>query len=210
MDINLENINYIKFTFTDKENIKHSLKAGIKYISDYEIHAVIKPEGKLFINTPQETKLDFICDNGKFETKSKLKYTKKQDEFLLLIFETPKDLVYKQDRGYFRVKLDNSAILTYEHNNEIKRVPAKIHDISASGVRVDIKISVYIPDEVAINLLLDEKEVKTKAKFIRAETEHNAVSVAFQFTDLSEANQDYISKICIKKQLEEKRKNRLS
>ena len=207
MDIDLKDVNYLKFSFTDNKGKKHDVKACIIKISESKIHAKSNVNELLKIDKPQEIYLNLVCSNGLYTTTTtlnKINNIYREANFILTL---PNEFVYKQDREYFRVKIEKDAILTFRQDNIINHIPAKINDLSASGVKIDLKVVIDIPDNVALNLLLETKEIKTNAKFIRIETEHNTVSAAFQFTDLSDVNKDFISKTCIQKQLQDRRKS---
>ena len=210
MDLDLENINYIKFKYLSKNGEFAVLKGVIKDISTKDLIVLVKSETKILLNTPQNVELNFVCDNGLYKTVTELKYVSNSHEYALFSFKRPMELYYKQERGYFRVKLDKDAILSFKKNNETTRIPAKVQDISASGVKVNLKISVDIPKEVSINILFDNKEIKSDAQFVRIENNDDSINIAFEFKNIDEKNQDIIAKECLQKQIEDKRKKQNS
>lgn len=206
MDVDLKDVNYLKFSVTDKNGHNHDVKACIIQISKLVIRAQAQANKQIIIDRPQKIDLNLICSNGLYTTTTNLNSISNNYGYTDFVLDLPKEFVYKQERDYFRVKIEKDAILSFKQDDEIKHYPVKIKDLSASGVKIDLKIVIDIPDSVAINMLLDTKEVRTNAKFIRIETEHNTVSAAFKFMDLSDSNKDFISKTCIQKQLQDKRK----
>ena len=115
--------------------------------------------------------------------------------------KTPVGIEYQQNREYFRVKMDEDAISSFDKET----IPCKIHDISANGVRLILLRKVDIPEEVNLDLLFPEKELKIKSKFIRFDTEDNIPKVSFEFLGITDSERDFISQKCIQKQLEYKR-----
>ena len=84
-------------------------------------------------------------------------------------------------------------------------IPAKIYDISANGIRLELDKDIKIPESVTLDIQLPPKSIKTSAKYIRTEDEDNILKASFFFINLPEASRDIISQKCIQKQLENKR-----
>jgi c-di-GMP-binding flagellar brake protein YcgR len=116
---------------------------------------------------------------------------------------------YQQNREYFRVKLQESASITYEKNEEQKQISVLTYDISAKGVCIELDEQVDFPEEVILSLFFPDKKIEVKGKYVRTDVEDNIIKASFQFDDIPQADLDYISQICFKKQLEERRKNLL-
>lgn len=201
-----ESINYIKINYKDTNNFLHVTKAGVKRIDSREIYASTKYEEDLHVNTPQEVELSFISDDGLYKTKTDLKYISKEEPYIFFSLKTPLEIEYFQNREYFRVKIEEDVIMTFIQNNEVKRITGKTHDISANGICVEISDYLEFPEEINITILFDKKEIKTKAKYIRTDTEDKLFKASFHFIDLKESDLDFISQFCIKTQLENKRK----
>lgn len=200
-NLNLDSINYIKMVYKDGSDNTCCTKAAIKSMSEREIFACAKFEDGLSIQTPQEVSLSFVCENGLYRTMTTLKYVEKDEPYVFFGIKTPLGLEYQQNREYFRVRMEEDVILTFNKTS----IPCKVHDISASGVRVILPEKIEIPNEVILDILFSPKNVKTKARFIRMDNEDNVLKAAFEYVGISEADMDLISQKCIKKQLEYKR-----
>lgn len=202
-NLDLENINYIKIVYNDSDGTGHCAKAAIKRLGEKEIFACMKYERELKLALPQEIAISFACDNALYNAKTVLKMVENDDPYIYLTIKTPEEIEYQQNREYFRVRMQESAILTFD-----KTVAAcKIYDISANGIRLILDNDIQIPQEVMIDILFSPKDVKTKAKFIRKDNEDGILKASFMFVNISETNRDIISQICIQKQLKDKRRS---
>lgn len=208
-DLNLEDINYIKILYKDRYNFSHYLKAAIQKLENKYIFAGVKSEKNINIDTPQEVVLSFISDNGLYRSKTTLNFVRfdEKEEYLFFSLITPKEVEYQQNREYFRVNLQGNARLIYKNKNEDVSILATIHDISANGVRLVFSEPVKIPEEenVTLDLFFPQKEISTSAKFIRTDEDDDQYKASFHFINLSTRDLDYISRLCLKKQLENKR-----
>lgn len=202
-NLNLDNINYIKIVYKDKSDTVCCTKAAIKNMNERDIYACAKFENNLFLNTPQEVALSFVCENGLYRTSTTLKYIENDAPYTFFAMKTPVGIEYQQNREYFRVKMDEDAIISFDKET----IPCKIHDISANGVRLILLRKVEIPEEADLDLLFAPKGIKTKAKFIRFDNEDNVPKVSFEFLGMMDSDRDFISQKCIQKQLEYKRSN---
>ena len=200
-NLNLDNINYIKIVYKDKSDNTCCTKAAIKNMSEREIFACAKFEEGLNIETPQEISLSFVCENGLYRTNTTLKYLEKDAPYIYFGIKTPLGLEYQQNREYFRVRMEEDVILTFDKTS----LPCKMHDISANGIRVVLPKKIEIPKEITLDILFSPKNVKTKAKFIRLDNEDNILKASFEFISISASDTDLISQKCIQKQLEYKR-----
>ena len=200
-NLNLDNINYIKIVYKDRDENTCCTKAASKNMSEREIFACAKFEEGLNIQTPQEISLSFVCENGLYRTNTTLKYLEKDAPYIFFGIKTPLGLEYQQNREYFRVRMEEDVILTFDKIS----IPCKVHDISANGIRVILPKKLDLPEEVMLDILFSPKNVRTKAKFIRTDNEDNTLKASFEFVGMSEADMDLISQKCIKKQLEYKR-----
>ena len=130
-NLNLDNINYIKIVYKDKNDNACCTKAAIKNMSEREIYACAKFEDGLYIEFPQEISLSFVCDNGLYRTNTTLKYVENKNPFVFFYIKTPFGIEYQQNREYFRVRMDEDVIMTFNQTS----VACKVHDISANGIR---------------------------------------------------------------------------
>ena len=200
-NLNLDNINYIKIVYKDKNDNACCTKAAIKNMSEREIYACAKFEDGLYIEFPQEISLSFVCDNGLYRTNSVLKYVENKNPFVFFYIKTPFGIEYQQNREYFRVRMEEDVIMTFNQTS----VACKVHDISANGIRIILPKQINIPKEVTLDILFLPKNVKTKAKLIRIDNEENILKASFEYLEISKNDVDLISQKCIQKQLEYKR-----
>ena len=200
-NLNLDNVNYIKIVYKDRNNSTCCTKAAIKFMGDREITACAKFENGLRIETPQEIMLSFVCGNGLYRTQTVLKYISYEDPYVFFILQTPEGLEYQQNREYFRVCMTENVLLSFEG----RTIPCKTYDISATGVCLTLPSKIEIPENVTIEVLFSNKSIKAKAKFLRFSNEDEQLKASFKFVDLPENEVDIISQKCIQRQLENKR-----
>lgn len=209
-NLNAENINYVKITYKDSKAFTHCIKAAVRFIGEYELLACVKTEEDLNIVTPQEVSIGIACDNGLYKADTTLKKVEKEDEsYILFSLRKPEDTEYQQKREYFRVKIHESITVIFEQNEEVIKYPAITYDISANGVRIELDKNMTFPKDVRLLLFLPDKTVDVKAQYIRSDDEDQITKAAFRFKDIPQADLDYISQVCFRKQLEERRKNLL-
>ncbi len=202
-NLNLDNINYIKIVYNDSDGVGHYTKAAIKRLGERDIFACVKYEKELKVPTPQEVTVSFACDNGLYNATTLLKLVENADPYIYFTLKTPHEVEYQQNREYFRVKMEEDAILSFAE----RVIPCKVYDISANGIRLKLDKDIKIPQEVAINILFSPKNVKTKAKYVRTDNEDGVLKASFYYVNLSETSRDIISQRCIQKQLADKRKS---
>ncbi len=207
LNLNAENINYIKITYKDNNSFSHCIKASVKSINSIDIIACIKTEERLYIKTPQEIELGIAGDNGLFKANSVLKYTDWQEPYEFLGIKIPDDAEFFQNREYFRVKTEQSAeIILESDDNNLKKILCKTHDLSANGVCLVLDRLYDFPEDAKLKIRFPEREVITKAKYIRSDEDDGIVKVSYEFNELSSQDMDFISQVCLKIQLENKRK----
>lgn len=205
-NLNIKNINYIKILYRDKNDKICCTKAAIKIMGEREIVACAKFDEDLYINTPQDIALSIVCENGLYRTTTQLKYIENSEPYVYFTLKTPSGLEYQQNREYFRVRMENRAILSFKQDEDLKVIPCKVYDISASGVRLELSESIdYEPEEANIEILFDPKPVSVKAKYVRYDEEDNIPKISFVYSDIPQNVMDIISQKCIQRQLEYKR-----
>lgn len=200
-NLNLENINYIKVIYQDSDGSARYVKAALRSLNEREIFACAKFEDGLVIQTPQEVSISFICENGLYRTTTMLKHIENDEPYVFFTLTTPQGIEYQQNREYFRVRMNDNAILKF--NNNI--FACKMYDISANGVRLILDKDLQIPKFVELDILFADRSVKTKAKYIRTDNEDKIWKASFNFVNISENDVDYISKKCIQMQLSNRR-----
>ena len=208
-DLNIENINYIKIGCKDKNDFMHCTKASIKKLNEKEIFACAKFENELNISYPQNIELSIACDNGLYKADSVLKFVERDAPYVFFTIQTPQEVEYCQNREYFRVRMFETCILSFKQDENTVRIACKTYDISANGVKLELDEKLDIPEKVQINIIFDNRELKLDAKYIRLDNDDNVYKASFQFINPSQSDVDFISQICIKKQLQDKRKSLL-
>lgn len=208
-DLTSIKINYLKITYNDKDSFTHCVKSAVRNITDYEILASTKLNENLNIKTPQEVELSIACDNGLYKAKTELTRVIKEEPYLLFSVRTPKNTEFQQKREFFRVKIKEDANIIFEETKEITQLSVITYDLSANGVRIELDKKYDFPEKVKIILYLPQRIVETKAKFIRTDNEDNIIKASFQLINTPQSDLDYISQVCLKKQIEERKKNLL-
>ncbi len=205
LNVNTENIKYIKISYKDNDDFTHMIKAVIKNINERDIYACTKYEEYIYPKTPQEVNISVATDNGLYRAKTTLKSIQKEDKYIYFSLKNPEDFLFEQKREYFRVKLNENALVRYEENENVKQVSGETYDISANGVRLVLDRKIPFPETVQISLFLPQRTITAEARYVRYDEEDNIIKASFSFVNMKELDIDYISQICLKKQLEERR-----
>ena len=206
-NLNTENINYVKINYKDNNGFIHCLKAAVRLITERELLACIKMEELPEAEVPQEVSLGIACENGLYKTKTILKKIEEDAPYLLFSMQKPEEMEYQQKREYFRVKLSENVNVKYFSEGQEHTYSGITYDISANGVRIELDVPMDFPQEVNLLLYLPQKTIEVKAGFVRYDSEDGILKASFQFIDIAQSDLDYISQICLCKQLEQRRKN---
>ena len=201
----LEEIKYAKVSYRDKNNEPVTKKIAVKTLTEREILACTRFESGLDINTPQEVVLSFVCNDGIYKTKTILKAVDNDEPYIFFIFQTPEGIEYEQNREYFRVLASFNCIYKIKENDEIREFETNTVDISASGVSIVLPFSTITEDFSDIVMAINGKLVRARIHFIRSEKFADGYRHSFAYTKISEEDRDYISQVCLQKQLEERR-----
>ncbi len=205
-NLSLNNINYIKINYNDNDGFSHCTKAAIRRFSDVEIYASAKFEDGLYIKTPQVVDISVATDNGLYKAQTTLKYLVNEPPYVFFSIKSPDNMDYQQNREFFRVKIDENALISYVENEQEKLIACETYDISANGVRFILENTSNLPDIVKLTLYLQNKTIVSDAKYVRTDDEDGMHKVSFSFVDMKESDSDYISQFCLKKQMEQRRK----
>ncbi len=122
-----------------------------------------------------------------------------------MYLETPESLEYQQNREYFRIPVSYNCVYYVQNNNQPAAFQAQTTDISANGVSIILPVHVFSEDDADIEIMVEERLISAKIRYIRSEKIGDGYKLSFKFTDISGRDRDYISQICIQKQLEDKR-----
>ena len=214
MNFNLksDDIDYVKILYKDAHDFIHVAKTHIKNLTELEVYVFIKKEEFEKLPAPQEVSVGFATKNGLYKAETTLKYTRYEEPYLYIALKTPTEVEYQQNREYFRVNIEKDVIISYKKEEEFKTINCNTYDLSANGIRVKLDCEIDFPEEVYMDVKLDKKTIHAKAKYIRTDVIDGTVKAsfvfsAFNFVEIGEADMDYISQVCIQKQLEDKRKS---
>ena len=119
----------------------------------------------------------------------------------------PENMEYRQNREYFRVKINEDASVIYNVGEKEEKISAITYDLSANGVRIELDEEIAFPETVRLVLYLRKREIDVQAQYVRNDIEDKIIKSSFKFIDISDQDLDYISRICLAKQLEDRRKN---
>ena len=205
-NLNIDDIKYIKLLYREQNNSPANIKAAIKSINERELIACVRYEELIEIKTPQTITLSIICNDGLYRTQTTLKSVSVEEPYIFFYIETPTGLEHQQNREYFRIlaEYDCSYIVTVD--DEVQTYVTKTFDISANGVSIMMPAHVFSEEDADLDIMVDERIVHTKIRYIRSEKLDNGYKLSFTFSNISNSDRDYISGVCIKKQLDMKRK----
>lgn len=204
-NFNLEDIKYLKILYRNNEGNPSTIKAAVKRINEREIISCIKYDEDIPAKAPQEVTLSIICSDGLYRTKTKLKSIDYDDPYVFFILETPQGMEYQQNREYFRISGSFDCVYYVTDNNNTKCYTTKTVDISANGVSIMIPELVFSEAGSDIEIMLNERIIQAKVQYVRSEKLDEGYKVSFTYSNISDSDRDFISKVCIKKQLEQKR-----
>jgi hypothetical protein len=204
-NLSIENIKYVKILYANMDGNPVSVKAAIKKMDEKEIVTCLRYEEKFDIKTPQQTTLSIICSEGLYRTKTKLKSYLIEEPYIFFFMETPSSLEYQQNREYFRIPASYSCVY-YVRNGELTETyTTQTIDISANGVSIVLPNHVFSEDDAEIEMMVEERLVCAKMRYVRSEKTDDGYKISFTYSDISNRDRDYISQVCIKKQLDDKR-----
>ncbi len=205
-NIDIEDIKYIKITYRDLNNAPVTIKAAIKVFDESGILACVmgalEPKPKI----PQEVILSLVCPDGLYKTKTILRKTEFSEPYSILSLEPPMALERQQNREYFRIPVKYDCVYSFELNGEAKEYKAKTIDISANGLSISMTEHVIPSNECHFKIMINGVEVNTEARYIRSEKIPEGYRISFTYTQIAPQDRDIISRACIHKQLEQRRR----
>ena len=204
-NLNLENILYMKIMYKDIYGDFCPVKSAIKSINEKEMLICSKYIENLQIEFPQEIMLSIICNDGPYKTKATVRRMEKEEPYIFWFVETPQGLEYQQNREYFRIVAEYDCIYSLKTGENVEEIFSKTVNISANGVSITAEEYAVSSQDAALLININGRKIQTKIKFIRSDKIDDGYKLSFKFTDISEADRDFISQTCIKKQLEDRR-----
>lgn len=201
----LEDIKYVKIAYKDYNGSVATIKAAMKEVNENEILICTKYREDFYIDLPQEIDFSVICNDGIYKTKTILKSIDNHEPYAFIILETPVGIEYQQNREYFRVPVTYNCIYRIYQNNETFDYNATVYDISANGVSLILPEHIISENLSDLVINFDGIEISLRAKYVRSEKHEKGYKISFSYVNISELDRDFISQICIKKQLEQQR-----
>lgn len=203
--VRIEDIKYVKIFYRNLSSVLCSSKIGIKSMNENEILACGKFENGLEIETPQEISLSIICSDGLYKTKTNLLSFSNDEPYTFFKIKTPQSIEYEQNREYFRVLAEYDCI--YRIFETDKEYRAKTIDLSANGISLLLPTHEISEKDSEIQLIIGPKKINLRVQFIRSEKLENGYKLSFTYTKILESDRDFISQVCLRKQLEEKKRH---
>ena len=209
MKFNFEtkDINYIKISYIDAEDNLYSIKAILKEVNKTSILVCIKSNEQLNLLKQQDVKVNIVCKDGLYQADSKIISIEEDVPYNFIRLEKPEDVDYLQNREYFRINAVYPCLYKVNQENINRDFETQTIDISANGVSIFMPIFVKSEPSSHLELNIENKKLKIKAQYVRIEKWEDGYKISFSYNNISESDRDYISQICLKKQLEEKRKH---
>ena len=202
---NLEDIKYIKILYLDNNNNPHTVKGAVKSINDREIVSCIKFQEDIDVKKEQNVTLSIVCNEGLYRTDTKLKSVDIEEPYIFFILETPQGMEFQQNREYFRVASEYNCAYYIYNEEKTTCITGKTVDISANGISIIVPVHAVSEENSEIEIMIDERIVRSYVKCVRSEEVENGYKLSFMFEQISNSDRDFISQVCIKKQLEQKR-----
>ena len=204
-NIELEDVKYIKLLCSDSNGDAVVLKAALKSINNREFVSCVKYEDDFSVPANQEIIMSIVCNDGLYRTKTRLKSVYIEEPYIIIVLEAPQGLEYQQNREYFRVSGQyNCAYYVYE-GEKVMSFTGQTFDISANGVSIILPVHAFSEEDAEIDIMIDGRTVHSKIKYVRSEKLEDGYKLSFSYSQIKPADRDYISQICIKKQLEQRR-----
>jgi len=206
-NLSIENIKYVKVLYANPEGNPISVRTALRRIDEREIIVCFKAEdGKDFVlQTPQQVTTSIVCTEGLYRTKTTLKSYSCEPPYISFFLETPASLEYQQNREYFRIPARYNCVYYVDNNGQPSAFDARTADISANGVSIILPVHIFSEEDAEIEMMVEEKLVPAKIRYIRSEKTEDGYKLSFKYTEISNRDKDYISQVCIKKQLADKR-----
>ena len=204
-NLNLNDIKYVKILYKNEIGNHCTTKAALKRANEHEFLACTKFEEEFYIETPQIITLSIVCNDGLYRTKTELKKVEKDEPYTFFVLAPPNGIEYQQNREFFRVVVDFGCKLSAWSNDADIDILAHTYDISANGVSIISEEKFEPVGDSDLLILINGIEIKTRVRYVRSERINESYKYSFFFTNISTNDRDFISQVCIKKQLEAKR-----
>ena len=206
-NLKLENIKYVKMFCKDSNGDSISIKTGIKSITESQIILLTRYSDSYTSIPPQEIDADIVCDDGIYSIKTRIKKVEKETPYIIYILESVQEMDYKQNREFFRIPYKTECICETNIQGEISHYCGETINISANGMKV-VFPNCFITNGVCkISFIIENKKFELQSCYIRSENIDNEYLISFSFTKINDSEREFLLQFCLKKQLEQRRKN---
>jgi c-di-GMP-binding flagellar brake protein YcgR len=79
--------------------------------------------------------------------------------------------------------------------------------MSANGIKVVFPNCFITNGNCKISFMIENKKFELQSCYIRSESVDNEYLISFSFTKINDSDREFILQFCLKKQLEQRRKN---
>lgn len=204
-NLDLKDIKYVKLLYNDEFGDVVTIKAALKNITEREVTVCSKFEDGCNIIYPQTVILSIVCNDGLYKTKARLKNVENDEPYSFFYLETPDGVEYQQNREYFRIRENCPCTYTVDNDGDEVVLEGETYDLSANGISIIINSLIVSETPAKLMISMPDKKITTKINYVRSEKLDKGYKVSFSYLGMSNPDRDYISQVCIKKQLEEKR-----
>lgn len=204
-DLKIDEIKYINILYKHSSGEYQVLKTIVKSINEREIVVCAKASDNNELLISQEVVLNIAYKDGLYKSNTRVKSSDNALPYVFYALETPKETEYQQNREFFRVPLNYTCNYIVSTKEGIRSYRTSSFDISANGISLLLLTKDVPAKEGKIEILFSDRTISVRVKYIRCERVNNEYKLCFTFTEISNSDRDYISQICIKKQLEQRR-----
>ncbi len=159
---------------------------------------VVKLQNVRKYEIDESVELFTMTNNGQLYFETIVKDVK--DDTLSVWF--PISYKYLQRRQYSRIRLEEETELVCKD----KKIPARIFDISAGGLKVNTKEQLQLLDEYSISLDFENKKLDMTFEPIRIEVGNNEFVSSGRFKNISSYDRIALVQYCFRKQIENSNK----
>jgi len=200
-------INYIQISYKLSDSTLCFCKVGLRTVDAKTVVVSGKIDNIFEMRKAQDLTMDIVCADGLYRAKTKLKSIKEDHPYTYLFLENPDEVIYQQNREFFRIEADYPCLSVSEDDEgNIQQYNTETINLSANGISLLFNQKLLTKTFVNLVLYINEKEINIKARLVRNEKYKNLYKTSFSFVRISESDRDYISQICIQKQIIERRK----
>lgn len=206
-NLKLENIKYIKINCEKDNGDLITIKTGIKSFTDSQIVLLSKYSNTYENIFPQEISANIFCDDGVYTLKAQIKKIENVMPYTIFTLDSLEEINYKQNREYFRIQYITECVCETNLKGEISFHNGKIINLSANGIKAVFPNCFITNGNCKLSFKIENTKLELLAHYIRSENYNDEYQVSFSFIKINETDREIISRFCIKKQLEQRRKN---